>query len=83
MANATLNVTHNGMSADLPLEMDYETSDDDVRRIAVEVLRSGEIPNMGDRNLPETAFDNFVVDRFNTPEGGRRLFLRPKVPFGA
>lgn len=32
--------------------------------------------------LPGT-FDDFVVDRFDTPEGGKRLFLRPKVPFGA
>jgi hypothetical protein len=35
------------------------------------------------RDLPANAFDDFVVDRFDTPDGGRRTFLRPKVPFGA
>ena len=27
--------------------------------------------------------DDYVVDRFDTPAGGRRIYLRPKVPFGA
>jgi hypothetical protein len=29
--------------------------------------------------LPDGAFDNFVVDRF---DAGDRIYLRPKVPFG-
>ena len=68
---ATLNVTHNGMSHDLPSQLDADTSDTDVRRIAAESL-----------GLEPDTFDLFVVDRFDTPEGGKRLFLRPKVPFG-
>jgi hypothetical protein len=35
------------------------------------------------RDLPADAFDHYVVDRFDTPQGGQRMFLRPKVPFGA
>jgi hypothetical protein len=49
----------------------------------VELVRSGCIPGLHVGGLSESAFDDYVVDRFDTPEGGRRLFLRPKVPFGA
>ena len=47
---------------------------------AVPPLR--EVAGLHVRTLPDDAFDHFVVDRFDTPEGGKRLFLRPKVPFG-
>jgi len=79
---AILNITLNGVSAEYPVELDYEASDRDVKRIAVEVVRGGEVPGLLVRDLPEGAFDHYVVERFDTPPGGRRLFLRPKVPFG-
>ena len=79
---AVLNITLNGVSADYPLEYDGEPRDADVKRIAVEVVRSGNLPGLHVGGLPESTFDAYVVDRFDTPEGGRRLFLRPKVPFG-
>jgi len=66
---ATLNVTHDGQSQDI-CELDYATSDEDVRRIAVEAL-----------SLRPNIFINFVVDRFSV-EQGERIYLRPKVPFG-
>lgn len=78
-----LNITWNGMSADTDVNLELGVSDRDLKRIAVELVRSGGVPGMHVRDLPGDAFDNFVVDRFDTPEGGRRLFLRPKVPFGA
>jgi hypothetical protein len=78
-----LNITWNGMSADTDVNVDFGVNDRDVKRIAVELLRSGGVPGMVLRDLPGHAFDDFVVDRFDTPEGGRRIFLRPKVPFGA
>jgi hypothetical protein len=78
-----LNITWNGISADTDVNVDLGVSDRDVKRIAVELLRSGGVPGMVLRDLPGNAFDDFVVDRFDTPEGGRRIFLRPKVPFGA
>jgi hypothetical protein len=80
---ATLNITLHGVSADYPLEMNAPLSDRDVKRIAVEVVRSGSLPGLHIAGLAEDTFDDFVVDRFNTPEGGTRVFLRPKVPFGA
>ena len=80
---ATLNITYNGLPADYPLDLDYLLSDRDVRRIAVEVVRSGGVRGLVIANLRADAFDHYVVDRFDTPQGGKRIYLRPKVPFGA
>ena len=80
---AVLNITYNGLSADYPLDLDYDLTDADVRRIALEVVRSGGIRGLQIANLDERAFDNYVVDRFDGREGGQRIYLRPKVPFGA
>ena len=80
---AVLNITYNGLSADYPLDVEMTLTDRDVRRIAVEVVRSGGIRGLAIANLPERAFEDYVVDRFDTPTGGHRIYLRPKVPFGA
>jgi hypothetical protein len=80
---AILNITWNGVSADTRVDFDLRASDHDVKRVAVEMIRSGGINGMYVRDLPAAAFDHYVVDRFDTPEGGQRIFLRPKVPFGA
>ncbi|MCC6334113.1 MAG: hypothetical protein IT380_09025 [Myxococcales bacterium] len=77
---ATLNITYNGLSADYPLELDAQVSDADLRRIAVEVIRAGNVPGLNLQHLPDNAFDGFVVDRL---QNGQRIYLRPKVPFGA
>ena len=79
---AVLNITYNGLSADYPLDVDMNLTDGDVRRIAVEVVRSGGVRGLQVANLPDRAFDDYVVDRFRTPQGGHRIYLRPKVPFG-
>jgi hypothetical protein len=76
---AILNITYNGVSADFPLEVDAQVGDRDIKRIAVELVRSGngllQVPNLG-----ENAFEGFVIDRL---QNGDRIYLRPKVPFGA
>ena len=79
---AVLNITYNGLSADYPLELDAQLSDADVRRIAVEVVRAGGVPGLVLPQLADDAFTHFVVDRFVSPQGVPRLYLRPKVPFG-
>jgi hypothetical protein len=79
---AVLNITYNGLSADYPLDVDKTLTDRDVRRIAVEVVRSGGIRGLQFANLGTHAFDDYVVDRFHTNQGGDRIYLRPKVPFG-
>ena len=76
---ATLNITYNGLSADYPMELDVQVGDADIKRIAVEVLRSGNVPGLNLPNLLDNAFDGFVVDRL---QNGQRIYLRPKVPFG-
>ena len=77
---ATLNITYNGLSADYPLEVDGHLGDADVRRIAVELVRTGGLAGLNVPNLGQNAFDGFVVDRL---QNGQRIYLRPKVPFGA
>jgi len=76
-----LNVTYNGVSQDVEVPLDFEANDGDVRRIAAELLRSGSIPGL-QADVDDEVFRDYVVDRFQTPEGGDRVFLRPKVPFG-
>ena len=80
---AILNITWNGISAEAHVAVDYTASDADLRRVAVELIRCGDVPGLHVASLPANSFDHYVVDRFHTPEGGQRIFLRPKVPFGA
>ncbi len=80
---AILNITYHGRSADLATPLDDRTADGDVRRIAVEVVRSGELVGLVVTDLPADAFRHFVVDRITDPHGTVRIYLRPKVPFGA
>jgi hypothetical protein len=77
---ATLNITYNGLSADYPMELDVEVGDADIRRIAVELVRAGGVPGLHLPHLVDGAFEGFVVDRL---QNGQRIYLRPKVPFGA
>jgi hypothetical protein len=78
---AHLNITYNGLSADCHLELDSHASDRDVKRIAVEMIRSGSVPGLVLHSLPADTFDHYVVDRLG--KNDQRLYLRPKVPFGA
>lgn len=80
---AILNITYHGISVDYGREIDSRMTDQDIRRTAVEVIRVGELPGLQIANLDDRAFDQFVVDRLRTPQGDERIYLRPKVPFGA
>jgi hypothetical protein len=82
MTVAKLNITYQGMSADLPADVDDNLRDDDIRKIAVEVVRSGDVPGLQIASLEDHAFDLFVVDRLKGADGEARIYLRPKVPFG-
>jgi hypothetical protein len=79
---AILNITYNGLSVDYPFDIGTHVSDADVRRIAVEVVRSGGLRGLVIANLADSAFDHYVVDRFGTGTKNERIYLRPKVPFG-
>jgi hypothetical protein len=80
---AMLNITMAGVSADYQLEIDHAVTDRDVKRIAVEIVRSGEVRSLHRPDLGDDAFEHYVVDRFENKDGGQRIYLRPKVPFGA
>ncbi len=77
-----LNITYQGHSADYQMALDHDASDADIRRIACEVVRSGGIRGMHVPHLGDNAFHGYVVDRLRGPNGERRIYLRPKVPFG-
>ena len=48
------------------------------------MVRSGHVHGLHIANLSPSAFDKFVVDRFHGPQNkGERIYLRPRVPFGA
>lgn len=79
---AILNITYQGHSADFDLAVDFATTDEDIRRIAVEIVRSGGARGLVIPDLPQNAFASFVVDRLTGPDGEHRIYLRPKVPFG-
>jgi hypothetical protein len=77
---ATLNITYNGLSADFAVDFDQRFTDHDVKRVALELVRSGGTAGLHLPHLADSAFDSFVVDRL---QNGERIYLRPKVPFGA
>ena len=78
-----LNITYQGQSADYDLALDQTASDADIRRIAVELVRSGSVRGLHVTNLADHAFTDFVVDRLTAANGETKIYLRPKVPFGA
>ncbi|MBO0869129.1 MAG: hypothetical protein J2P15_11230 [Micromonosporaceae bacterium] len=83
MRMGILNITYAGRSADLAQPLDDDIADADVRRIAEELVRAGEVAGLVVSDLPPNAFRSFVVDRLADPTGTVRIYLRPKVPFGA
>lgn len=79
---AILNITYNGLSVDYKATIADNMRDGDIRRTATELIRSGQLRGLHIAHLPEDAFRDYVVDRLPTA-GGSRIYLRPKVPFGA
>jgi len=77
-----LNITYQGQSADYDLAIDYAASDADIRRIAIELVRSGGVRGLHVPDLSDDAFSGFVVDRLRGANNEPKIYLRPKVPFG-
>lgn len=80
-----VNITYSGASATVDVPGADSMGDGDLRRVAIELVRSGiEAPGTNGLyvpDLPAHAFNDFMVDRF-TAEGRLTVYLRPKVPFG-
>jgi hypothetical protein len=79
---AILNITYSGRNAEFPVSSVANMTDDDLRRVAVELVRSSGLAGLALPNLPRNAFESFVVDRLTAANGEKRVYLRPKVPFG-
>jgi len=79
---ARLNITWSGSNGDLPDPVPYDAPDGDIKQMAIEALRGGDVPG-----IPADAaadLGDFVVDRFNATDEipYPRVFIRPKTPFG-
>jgi len=73
------NITYQGQAGNYNVDIDPTVDDATVKQVAEEAIRSNEVPNISP-DLPQGAFDSFVVDRFE--DGVARFVIRPKVPFG-
>lgn len=78
---AQLNLTWNGQQGTANGQVDYDTTAEDILRIAAEMIRGGEVPGIdADRRVD---LDDFVVQRFDAKDGlPNRIVVRPKTPFG-
>ena len=79
---ARLNITFAGQQGELPDPVAYDTTDEDLKRMATESVRDGYVPGI-DKN-DNVDFTDFVVDRFSARADVpfNRLMIRPKTPFG-
>lgn len=78
---AVLQVTYMGQQGDLPDPILYDLSDQQIRQIAEESIRSGTI--VGISADASASLTDFVVDRFPERENlPNRIQVRPKTPFG-
>lgn len=80
---ARLSITVNGQQGDLGDLVSYDMTDGDLRHVATEAVRAGNVPGID--AVANINFTDFVVDRFPARQDVpfNRLSLRPKVPFGA
>ncbi len=80
---AVLNVTWAGQNGELPDPVPYDAADGDLKQMAAEAIRGGDIPGIAAD--PGVNLADFIVDRFGPVAGEiehHRLILRPKTPFG-
>ena len=79
---ARLNLTWDGQNGDLPDTVPFDASDAELKAMAAEALRHGDVPGVAAD--PRADLTDFVVDRF-APTADipwPRVFVRPKTPFG-
>jgi len=80
---ARVNVTYDGVNADMRDAVSFASSDGDVKRWVTEALVTGSLPGMAAK--PNADLNNFVVDRFAATEARpyQLIQVRPKTAFGA
>lgn len=79
---ARLNITYNGQQGDLPDEVLFDSTDEDLKRAAAEAVRGGDVPGID--AVHDADLTDFVVDRFDSRDDipFNRISIRPKTPFG-
>ncbi len=79
---ARLNVTYNNQQGELPDPVSYTTREEDIRSMAEEALRNGDIVGI-DRDA-DASLTDFVVERFGARDDipYHRISVRPKTAFG-
>jgi hypothetical protein len=80
---ARLNLTWAGFNGDLQDPVNYDASDEDIRRFAAEALVYG-IPGIpAQPHVRPDDMRDMVVQRFESQgDLGPKIIVRPKVPFG-
>jgi hypothetical protein len=80
---ARLNITWDGQNGELPDAVPYDATDGDLKQMATEAVANGDVP--GIRAAANVDLTDFVLDRYNATDEipYARVFIRPKVPFGA
>lgn len=80
--SARLTITYGGQQGDLPDDVMFDATDEDLRRMATEAVRGGDVPGID--AVHDVNLTDFVVDRFGAREDVpfNRISIRPKTPFG-
>jgi len=80
--DARVNVTWERQNGDLPDPVNYDATDEEIRRWAAEAVRSGTVPGIpADEDVD---FTGYMVDKYDVGEGRPvpQIFIRPKTGFG-
>lgn len=78
---AKLTITYGGQQGDLPDLVEFDSRDEDLKRIAEESIRAGYVPGI---DAMDANFNDFMVDRYRARDDipFNRISIRPKTPFG-
>jgi len=79
---ARLNITFGGQNGDLPDPVSYDLSDQTIKTMVEEAIRTGSVP--GIPNTEGVDLTDFKVDRFEPTavRPYRLISVRPKTAFG-
>jgi hypothetical protein len=80
-----VNVTLDGVNAEKEYDLGFNPDHDNIKRLVLEEIRSGQFPGLHRPDAPDHAFQDYMVDDPvpGVAGGPQSFFLRPKTPFGA
>lgn len=80
---ATLNITFNRQSGDMPDPVSFELDNESVKMMAAEAISGGSVVGISQVEATAVDFEHYMVDRFEAHDGlDSRIYLRPKTPVG-